>query len=86
MCAADAYSTFHEVAANDEKLNREIGQRFRDTFLTYGGSYPMSEVFRQFRGRDPSPLAILKSLNLKMPEPETNKVKVESELKADLIK
>lgn len=38
--------------------------RFRDTFLTFGGSCHSSEVFRRFRGRNPQPSALLKQLGL----------------------
>lgn len=84
MCAADAYSAFHEGVEGDEKHELEIGKRFRDTFLTYGGIYPMSEVFRQFRGRDPSPLAILKTYNLKMPETEDGPAMLEENKKTSI--
>jgi len=33
--------------------------RFRDTYLSLGGGVPASEVFRRFRGRDPSYNALL---------------------------
>jgi hypothetical protein len=39
--------------------------RFRSTFLALGGGCHPGEVFRRFRGRDPSPKALLNSLGLK---------------------
>jgi len=39
--------------------------RFRSSYLSLGGGYHPSEVFRQFRGRDPSPDALLWVLGLK---------------------
>jgi oligopeptidase A len=39
--------------------------RFRASYLSLGGGYHPSEVFRQFRGRDPSPDALLWVLGLK---------------------
>lgn len=64
LIAADVYSAFHEVQGDDVETAK-VGKRFRDTFLALGGSCHPSEVFRKFRGRDPSPKALLKSLGLK---------------------
>uniref|UniRef100_A0A1B6E4N2 Peptidase M3A/M3B catalytic domain-containing protein n=1 Tax=Clastoptera arizonana TaxID=38151 RepID=A0A1B6E4N2_9HEMI len=60
LVAADVYSAFKEDGANVEN----IGIGFRDTFLAFGGGCHPSEVFRRFRGRDPSPNAYLTSLGL----------------------
>ena len=59
MIAADAFSAFQESNLEDDEMMSKIGARFRDTFLCYGGGSPGSEVFRRFRGRDPSPDALL---------------------------
>lgn len=64
LIAADIYSAFHEVQGNENEI-LQVGKRFRDTFLALGGGCHPSEVFRKFRGRDPSPNALLKSLGLK---------------------
>ncbi|CAH1977202.1 unnamed protein product [Acanthoscelides obtectus] len=64
MVAADVYSAFHEVR-DDEKQVLDVAKRYRDTFLALGGSMHPSQVFREFRGRDPSPKALLKSLGFK---------------------
>lgn len=63
VIAADVYSNFYEVRNNEENVNA-VGKRFRDTFLALGGSVHPSEVFRKFRGRDPSPKALLKMIGL----------------------
>ncbi|KAG6460645.1 probable cytosolic oligopeptidase A [Manduca sexta] len=63
MIAADIYSTFEEARAGDQDI-LAVGKRYRDTFLAVGGSCHPSEVFRRFRGRDPSPHALLKNLGL----------------------
>lgn len=63
MIAADLYTAFQEIKSNEARL-KETGARFRDTFLSVGGSYPTAEIFRQFRGRDPSPQALLDNLGL----------------------
>lgn len=71
LVAADVYSAFFEAnkSQNDSEFV-EVGKRFRNTFLTYGGTLHPSEVFRRFRGRDPSPKALLRSLDLKKKKTE----------------
>ncbi|KAK7593143.1 hypothetical protein V9T40_007895 [Parthenolecanium corni] len=59
MLAADIMQAFAE-----EKDVANTGARFRDTFLTFGGSCHSSEVFRRFMGRDPNPHALLKHYGL----------------------
>lgn len=73
MIAADIYGAFRE-AQGDEKYVHEIGKRFRDTYLSLGGSCHPSEVFRRFRGRDPSPEALLETLGLKQAKEMINRV------------
>lgn len=68
MIAADLYTAFQEI---DELQQKELGMRFRNTFLSLGGSYPAAEVFRKFRGRDPSPQALLNNLGLTSSTKET---------------
>lgn len=63
MVATDVYSAFYEAGEKGEK-RAEIGQRYRDTFLALGGACSPSEVFRRFRGRDPSPKALISALDL----------------------
>lgn len=65
LVAADVYSAFFEATKTQNEADFvEVGKRFRNTFLTYGGTLHPSEVFRRFRGRDPSPKALLKSLGI----------------------
>lgn len=69
LVAADVYSAFFEASKSQSEADFvEVGKRFRNTFLTYGGTLHPSEVFRRFRGRDPSPKALLKSLGLNKPK------------------
>ncbi|XP_046968629.1 probable cytosolic oligopeptidase A [Vanessa cardui] len=63
MIAADIYSAFDEARTGDQNIIA-IGKRYKDTFLATGGSCHPSEVFRRFRGRDPSPHALLNNLGL----------------------
>uniref|UniRef100_T1JBM7 Peptidase M3A/M3B catalytic domain-containing protein n=1 Tax=Strigamia maritima TaxID=126957 RepID=T1JBM7_STRMM len=66
MIAADVFSAFEEAASNQSSESlAEVGARFRDTYLSLGGGCHPSEVFRRFRGRDPSPDALLKNYHLK---------------------
>lgn len=64
LIAADVYSAFYE-AKHDESAVQEVGRRYRDTYLASGGSCHSNEVFRRFRGRDPSYKALLYSMGLK---------------------
>lgn len=70
MVAADVYSAFDEAkgVAQQEQL---VGERYRDTFLALGGANHASEVFRRFRGRDPSAQALVKSLGLSRTDEKT---------------
>ena len=43
---------------------RRVGRRFRDTVLALGGGVHPAEVFRQFRGREPKPDALLRHAGL----------------------
>lgn len=62
VLSADAFSAFEEVGLENEDKVAETGRRFRDTVLALGGGLEPLEVFRQFRGREPteevSPIAV----------------------------
>ena len=64
MMAADAFSAYLESGFDDKEAVARISRRFRDTFLTCGSRVPAAQVFRLFRGRDPTPDALLMSLGL----------------------
>ncbi|XP_018018328.1 probable cytosolic oligopeptidase A isoform X3 [Hyalella azteca] len=56
VMAADCTKSF----IDDERSHwRSTGLRFRSTFLSLGGGEAPAEVFRKFRGRDPSPDALI---------------------------
>lgn len=59
VLSADAFSAFEEVGLEDESALREVGERFKQTFLQLGGSLHPMDVFRIFRGREPSIEALL---------------------------
>ncbi len=56
VLSADAYGLFEETGV----LDAHSGKRFRDEILSVGGSRPALESFRAFRGRDPTPDALLR--------------------------
>ena len=62
--SADAFAAFEEGGLGDEASVKRTGKRFRDTVLALGGGTHPSEVFRSFRGRDPTPEALLRHSGL----------------------
>jgi oligopeptidase A len=60
VLAADAFSAFEEAGLEDASAVQAVGRRFRDTVLSLGGSKHPLDVFREFRGRDPSPEPLLR--------------------------
>ncbi|XP_076453908.1 uncharacterized protein LOC143289021 [Babylonia areolata] len=62
MIAADVFAAFREEGLDNAKRVQAIGGRFSDTFLSLGGGVAAGEVFRRFRGRDPSLDALLQEL------------------------
>ncbi|CAL7941023.1 unnamed protein product [Xylocopa violacea] len=62
--AAAYYSAFQELSHKDKNSLKQLGLRYRNTFLSAGGTHSAREYFRKFRGRDPSPSALLKNLQL----------------------
>eukprot|EP00581_Thalassiosira_minuscula_P011646 CAMPEP_0183716826 /NCGR_PEP_ID=MMETSP0737-20130205/10598_1 /TAXON_ID=385413 /ORGANISM="Thalassiosira miniscula, Strain CCMP1093" /LENGTH=803 /DNA_ID=CAMNT_0025946149 /DNA_START=31 /DNA_END=2442 /DNA_ORIENTATION=+ len=60
VMSADAFGAFEEVGLDNEEGVREVGRKFRDTVLSLGGGVAPMDVFTQFRGREPSPEALLR--------------------------
>ncbi|MBR9812296.1 M3 family metallopeptidase [bacterium] len=60
LMAADAFSAFEDAGVFDA----ETGARFRDTVLAQGGSRPIMDVYKDFRGREPEPDALLRQMGL----------------------
>lgn len=58
---ADAFSLFQEQGV----MNPSVAKKYVDCILSKGGSEPASEMFRNFRGRDPEIDALLKKTGLK---------------------
>jgi oligopeptidase A len=59
VLSADCYAAFEE-SAQDPRVLAETGRRFLAEILSVGGSRPAIESFRAFRGREPSPEALLR--------------------------
>ena len=57
---ADAFSLFKEKGI----FNQEVAKSFRDNILSKGGSDDASVLYRNFRGRDPQPEALMVKLGL----------------------
>ena len=64
VLSADAFGAFEDAGLDDDRAVRETGRRFRDTVLALGGSRPPMKVFVDFRGREPSPEALLRHSGL----------------------
>ncbi|NDJ20117.1 M3 family peptidase [Nostoc sp. B(2019)] len=59
VLSADAFAAFEEAGLEDEEAIKATGRRYRDTVLALGGSKHPMEVFKSFRGREPSTVALL---------------------------
>lgn len=59
VLSADAFGAFEETGMDDVSITT-TGRRFRDTVLALGGSRHPMDVFRDFRGREPSTDALLR--------------------------
>ncbi|MEE3717111.1 M3 family metallopeptidase [Tumidithrix elongata RA019] len=64
VLSADAFAAFEDVGLENEPAIADIGRRYRDTVLALGGSLHPMEVFKQFRGREPSTAALLRHSGL----------------------
>ncbi|KAK9861820.1 hypothetical protein WJX84_004840 [Apatococcus fuscideae] len=64
VLSADAFSAFEEAGVDDLSAVQKVGQRFRDTVLAFGGGRFPGEVFKDFRGREPSTEPLLRHSSL----------------------
>lgn len=67
VLSADAFSAFEEAGLENEGEMRRLGRLFRDTVLSLGGSRHPMDVFRDFRGREPTTDALLRQGGLSGP-------------------
>ena len=65
VLSADAFGAFEDAGLDDEAIVATTGRRFRDTVLAQGGSRHPMDIFRDFRGREPDPNALLRHSGLK---------------------
>ena len=64
VLSADAFSAFEEAGLENKEQVATIGRRFRNTVLAEGGSRHPMDVFKDFRGREPSTQALLRHRGL----------------------
>ncbi|TDI39575.1 MAG: M3 family peptidase [Acidobacteria bacterium] len=64
VLSADAFGAFEEAGLDEPGAIESTGKRFRDTILSLGGSESPMEVFKRFRGREPSTEALLRHSGL----------------------
>jgi oligopeptidase A len=64
VLSADAFAAFEEAGLENTEAIASIGRRYRHTILALGGSRPPMEVFKAFRGREPSTAALLRHSGL----------------------
>lgn len=64
VLSADAFAAFEEAGLDSDLTLAATGKRFRDTVLALGGSKQPMEVFKSFRGREPSTAPLLKHSGL----------------------
>ncbi|OTF82094.1 hypothetical protein BLA29_007023 [Euroglyphus maynei] len=54
VIAADLFDAFRERDLQNEPAIRQMGERFKDTFMAQSGVIETNELFRRFLGRDPT--------------------------------
>jgi oligopeptidase A len=64
VLSADAFGAFEDAGLDDEVAVSRTGRLFRDTVLAQGGSRHPMDIFREFRGREPDPQALLRHSGL----------------------
>ena len=64
VLSADAFGAFEEAGLDDAGAVARTGRRFRETVLALGGSVAPMQVFESFRGRAPTPEALLRQSGL----------------------
>jgi oligopeptidase A len=64
VLSADAFAAFEDAGLDDENAIASTGKRYRDTVLALGGGLHPMEVFKAFRGREPSTAPLLRHSGL----------------------
>ncbi|MFN6541229.1 MAG: M3 family metallopeptidase [Nostoc sp. EkiNYC01] len=60
VLSADAFAAFEEAGLENEEAIKVTGRHYRDTVLALGGGKHPMQVFKTFRGREPSTIALLR--------------------------
>ncbi|CAJ1931220.1 unnamed protein product [Sphenostylis stenocarpa] len=60
VLSADAFSAFEDAGLDNDEAVKETGHKFRETILALGGGKAPLDVFVEFRGREPTPDALLR--------------------------
>lgn len=64
VLSADIYSLFEEIGLENVDEVKQLGERFRESYLALGGSVEPMKIFKEFMGREPSVDALLRQYNL----------------------
>ncbi|MBW4489052.1 MAG: M3 family metallopeptidase [Trichocoleus desertorum ATA4-8-CV12] len=64
VLSADAFAAFEEAGLENPEAIADTGKRFRETVLALGGSRHPMEIFKDFRGREPSTEPLLRHSGL----------------------
>jgi oligopeptidase A len=64
VLSADAFAAFEEAGLDNAAALATTGRRYRYSVLALGGSRPPMEIFREFRGREPTTTALLRHSGL----------------------
>jgi oligopeptidase A len=64
VLSADAFAAFEEAGLDNAAALAATGRRYRHSILALGGSRPPMEIFRAFRGREPTTAALLRHSGL----------------------
>ena len=64
VLSADAFAAFEEAGLDNAAALAATGRRYRNSILALGGSRPPMEIFREFRGREPTTAALLRHSGL----------------------
>ena len=64
VLSADAFGAFEEAGLDNSRAIEGTGRRYRETVLALGGSEHPMDVFVAFRGREPTPEALLRHAGL----------------------
>jgi oligopeptidase A len=60
VLSADLYSAFESTGLENQDAIKELGRRFRWSFLALGGGVDPMKVFKEFMGREPATEALLR--------------------------